>query len=99
MKKHEETGYLYEVGDERAESKTSQALREGLDVRAGNKKTTDNKKREREDEEEPESNTKPKLDDESTEFKGEETNVPHKTVNANEPPSPKDSYPETWSEV
>jgi len=34
LKKEEATGYLYEVGDERAEAKTSQALREGLDVRA-----------------------------------------------------------------
>lgn len=40
LKKEESTGYLYEVGDERAEAKTSQALREGLDVRAcsGSKK-------------------------------------------------------------
>merc|ERR1712087_240809 len=40
LKKEESTGYLYEVGDERAEAKTSQALREGLDVRscAGGKK-------------------------------------------------------------
>lgn len=34
MKKDEETGELYEVGDTKAEAKTSQALREGLDVRA-----------------------------------------------------------------
>lgn len=34
LKKDEETGELYEVGDPKAEAKTSQALREGLDVRA-----------------------------------------------------------------
>ena len=34
LKKDDETGELYEVGDAKAEAKTSQALREGLDVRA-----------------------------------------------------------------
>ena len=34
LKKDEETGELLEVGDVKAEAKTSQALREGLDVRA-----------------------------------------------------------------
>eukprot|EP00559_Dactyliosolen_fragilissimus_P003243 CAMPEP_0184872762 /NCGR_PEP_ID=MMETSP0580-20130426/41470_1 /TAXON_ID=1118495 /ORGANISM="Dactyliosolen fragilissimus" /LENGTH=787 /DNA_ID=CAMNT_0027375603 /DNA_START=551 /DNA_END=2914 /DNA_ORIENTATION=- len=34
LKKDEQSGMLYEVGDEKAEAKTSQALREGLDVRA-----------------------------------------------------------------
>ncbi|GAX27683.1 hypothetical protein FisN_13Hh222 [Fistulifera solaris] len=34
LKKNEETGELFEVGDTKAEAKTSQALREGLDVRA-----------------------------------------------------------------
>jgi len=34
LKKDDETGELYEVGDSKAEAKTSQALREGLDVRA-----------------------------------------------------------------
>ena len=34
LRKDEETGMLYEVGDAKAEAKTSQALREGLDVRA-----------------------------------------------------------------
>jgi len=34
LKKCETTGMLFEVGDEKAEAKTSQALREGLDVRA-----------------------------------------------------------------
>jgi hypothetical protein len=34
LKKDEETGELFEVGDGKAEAKTSQALREGLDVRA-----------------------------------------------------------------
>jgi len=34
LKKDEETGELMEVGDAKAEAKTSQALREGLDVRA-----------------------------------------------------------------
>lgn len=34
LKKVEDTGELFEVGDAKAEAKTSQALREGLDVRA-----------------------------------------------------------------
>ena len=34
LKKDDNTGRLHEVGDEKAEAKTSQALREGLDVRA-----------------------------------------------------------------
>ena len=34
LKKDEDSGELYEVGDAKAEAKTSQALREGLDVRA-----------------------------------------------------------------
>jgi hypothetical protein len=34
LRKDEDTGALYEVGDTKAEAKTSQALREGLDVRA-----------------------------------------------------------------
>lgn len=34
LKKDDETGELFEVGDAKAEAKTSQALREGLDVRA-----------------------------------------------------------------
>lgn len=34
LRRDESDGRLYEVGDEKAEAKTSQALREGLDVRA-----------------------------------------------------------------
>lgn len=34
LRRNETDGKLYEVGDEKAEAKTSQALREGLDVRA-----------------------------------------------------------------
>ncbi|GKY95903.1 hypothetical protein MPSEU_000550900 [Mayamaea pseudoterrestris] len=34
LKKDDETGEMFEVGDVKAEAKTSQALREGLDVRA-----------------------------------------------------------------
>jgi hypothetical protein len=34
LRKNEETGQMFEVGDTKAEAKTSQALREGLDVRA-----------------------------------------------------------------
>jgi hypothetical protein len=49
LRKDEVSGMLYEVGDEKAEAKTSQALREGLDVRAsktspGGKKKMNNKK-------------------------------------------------------
>lgn len=51
LRKEEATGFLYEVGDERAEAKTSQALREGLDVRAcagGKKKTKESEEQGRE---------------------------------------------------
>lgn len=51
LKKHEESGFLFEVGDERAESKTSQALREGLDVRATIGKKTGSSKDEDDEEE------------------------------------------------
>jgi len=34
LRRDDTDGRLYEVGDEKAEAKTSQALREGLDVRA-----------------------------------------------------------------
>ena len=44
LKKDEETGELYEVGDLKAEAKTSQALREGLDVRATKSAATGDKK-------------------------------------------------------
>lgn len=44
LKKDEETGELYEVGDVKAEAKTSQALREGLDVRA-TKNVSDKRKK------------------------------------------------------
>jgi hypothetical protein len=38
LRKDETSSLLYEVGDEKAEAKTSQALREGLDVRANHTK-------------------------------------------------------------
>lgn len=43
LKKDEDTGELYEVGDLKAEAKTSQALREGLDVRATKSAVADKK--------------------------------------------------------
>lgn len=46
LKKNEDDGGFYEVGDEKAEAKTSQALREGLDVRAS-RSTMDGKKKNR----------------------------------------------------
>lgn len=46
LKKNEEDNGFYEVGDEKAEAKTSQALREGLDVRAS-KVNLDGKKKSR----------------------------------------------------
>jgi hypothetical protein len=46
LKKNDEDGGFYEVGDEKAEAKTSQALREGLDVRAS-KVSLDGKKKSR----------------------------------------------------
>lgn len=44
LKKQEDEGAYYEVGDEKAEAKTSQALREGLDVRAS-RSSIDGKKK------------------------------------------------------
>lgn len=45
LKKDEETGELFEVGDTKAEAKTSQALREGLDVRATRSAVNEAKKK------------------------------------------------------
>jgi len=45
LRKDEETGMLFEVGDIKAEAKTSQALREGLDVRATKSATGGKKKK------------------------------------------------------
>lgn len=45
LRKNEESGMLYEVGDAKAEAKTSQALREGLDVRATKSASNANKKK------------------------------------------------------
>jgi len=45
LKKDEVSGMLFEVGDEKAEAKTSQALREGLDVRKGS--SSDSKRKSR----------------------------------------------------
>jgi hypothetical protein len=68
LKKDEETGELYEVGDIKAEAKTSQALREGLDVRATKSAASDilNKKKKKkskssksEDEDEDQSHDSP----------------------------------------
>lgn len=44
LKKHEDEGTYFEVGDDKAEAKTSQALREGLDVRAS-RSSMDGKKK------------------------------------------------------
>lgn len=48
LKKDEGNGMLFEVGDEKAEAKTSQALREGLDVRASKSTTLMGRKKQRE---------------------------------------------------
>lgn len=45
LKKDESNGALFEVGDEKAEAKTSQALREGLDVRSSKVSTPNSKKK------------------------------------------------------
>eukprot|EP00529_Nitzschia_sp_RCC80_P018256 CAMPEP_0113451492 /NCGR_PEP_ID=MMETSP0014_2-20120614/6365_1 /TAXON_ID=2857 /ORGANISM="Nitzschia sp." /LENGTH=837 /DNA_ID=CAMNT_0000342847 /DNA_START=1116 /DNA_END=3629 /DNA_ORIENTATION=+ /assembly_acc=CAM_ASM_000159 len=54
LKKDDETGELFEVGDLKAEAKTSQALREGLDVRATKSAASsilDKKKKKKQEEE------------------------------------------------
>jgi hypothetical protein len=48
LKKDEGNGMLFEVGDVKAEAKTSQALREGLDVRASKSTTLMGRKKQRE---------------------------------------------------
>lgn len=56
LKKDDESGELYEVGDSKAEAKTSQALREGLDVRATKSAANslmDKKKKKKKDTKEP----------------------------------------------
>jgi hypothetical protein len=45
LRKDEDSGMLFEVGDQKAEAKTSQALREGLDVRATKSATKTLKKK------------------------------------------------------
>jgi len=47
LKKDDVSGMLFEVGDEKAEAKTSQALREGLDVRASKGSSSDSKRKSR----------------------------------------------------
>ena len=49
LKKDEGNGMLFEVGDEKAEAKTSQALREGLDVRASKSTTLMGRKKQQRD--------------------------------------------------
>jgi hypothetical protein len=49
LKKDEESGELFEVGDLKAEAKTSQALREGLDVRATKSASTGKKGKKKKD--------------------------------------------------
>jgi len=51
LKKDDANGMLFEVGDTKAEAKTSQALREGLDVRASKSTTIMGRKKKREAEE------------------------------------------------
>jgi len=48
LKKDDGNGMLFEVGDEKAEAKTSQALREGLDVRASKSTTLMGRKKQKE---------------------------------------------------
>lgn len=96
LKRHEGTGFLFEVGDERAESKTSQALREGLDVRAGNRK-----RREREEDYAAHIDT-----DKKRRTEDEDNGVPEGRADAElgrddgERERPNDGdYPEMWSAV
>ena len=99
LKKDDATGELYEVGDAKAEAKTSQALREGLDVRATKsaanslidkkkkKKKGKNSEKQREEDEESEIQTEAK-----------ENTTNEKQAHRTPPPSPPPSLPRLQQE-
>jgi hypothetical protein len=101
LKKDEETGELFEVGDVKAEAKTSQALREGLDVRATKSAASsllDKKKKKKKADKEADkeegsegSDPKPK---EGTPNKAPESPLSLPRLNGEEHPPPRPPSPE-----
>merc|ERR1719469_128376 len=87
LKKDEGSGMLFEVGDEKAEAKTSQALREGLDVRASKGSSTDSKRKSRK--KKPTSMTHPT---EQSQY-GEDVTMADTTPPREGPPPHNDGHP------
>jgi hypothetical protein len=93
LKKDEETGELYEVGDQKAEAKTSQALREGLDVRATKSaatSATDKKKKKKETKDKDETEDNKEQTEETQEDMKEEQIVTPMPNRDKTPPRQKD---------
>lgn len=84
LKKHEDEGTFYEVGDEKAEAKTSQALREGLDVRAS-RSSIDGKKK-------PSRSRKKKSPKKSPDRRVDEGAPPGESARRDGPPPPPHDY-------
>jgi len=81
LKKDDDTSALFEVGDAKAEAKTSQALREGLDVRATRSgKNGDKKKKKKDGPDKP-------ISADIKSVTSQESNVPE-DVDGKESPSP-----------
>jgi len=96
LKKDDETGELYEVGDAKAEAKTSQALREGLDVRATKSAANsllDKKKKKKKAAKEPEQEEEAVKEEEEEEEEEEE--VEEEVEKEKEPEKSKESCQET----
>lgn len=103
LKKDDETGELYEVGDAKAEAKTSQALREGLDVRATKSAASnllDKKKKKKKDAEAAAANEEVKEGEIQESPKPKERNTQEAPpslprLNEDKPPQPRSSSPES----
>jgi hypothetical protein len=107
LKKDDENGELYEVGDLKAEAKTSQALREGLDVRATKSAASsllDKKKKKKgkvaqdeEDDDESESqesHSKPTQEREQSDQPDSPPSLPRLTGEEQPPPAPRPPSPD-----
>jgi len=90
LKKDEVSGMLFEVGDEKAEAKTSQALREGLDVRASKGSSADSKRKSRK--KKPAIAPHPKCKQEANQY-GEDVTMADTTPPREGPPSHNEGHP------
>ena len=89
LKKDEVNGMLFEVGDDKAEAKTSQALREGLDVRSA-KSPSASKRKSRKKKADIGSKSKSKIDNDL--FETQETNASVSDSGREGPPPPESMY-------